>query len=462
MTDFSSDSVMRPGDNADLAVYQEVIEGDRVKPAPDMLESFRVDLGTAPLSMKRYTSVAYHKAEVERMWSRVWQMACREEQIPEVGDVVVYNIAHHSILVVRSGPDEIKAFHNSCLHRGTKLCMTDTSVPHLRCPYHGFTWALDGQLKEVPARWDFPQIDEERHRLPEVKVGRWAGFVFINLDPHAPPLEDYLEDFPDHLGRMAYEDHYVSGHYSKVLPCNWKTAIEAFIEAYHVAETHYQSQKTANEVATQYDILPGRRHTNRNLQPRGLPSAYLDPQPTDQEVLDAMFQLTHGTDGPPLPEGQTARNFLADKARSDITARTGHDYSAFSDSEMLDSLQYFLFPNIVMFRSTAVPIVYRSRPNGDDPNTCVFEMILVTRIPKGEERPEPAQVFHMGDLQYSDCKEFPPYFARLFDQDVSNLRAQQEGFNASVTGVVELSRYQEVRIRHLHQTLDSYVGTVDC
>src|SRR5271155_860925 len=140
-----------PEVEAPRPTYQDLLKRDRQSPANDMRTSFPLDLGVESLSTDRYTSVAFHRREVERMWRRVWQLACREEEIPEVGDIVVYEVAEHSLLIVRSGPDEIKASHNSCLHRGTKLCNADTSVSRLRCPYHGFTWSLDGRLAEVPA-----------------------------------------------------------------------------------------------------------------------------------------------------------------------------------------------------------------------------------------------------------------------------------------------------------------------
>jgi len=438
--------------------YQALLRRDRQLPADDMRTAFPTDLGLGTLSTDRYTSEAFHRLEVERMWRRTWQLACREEEIAAVGDIVVYDLAEHSLLIVRSAPDEIKAFHNSCLHRGTKLCTADTSVSRLRCPYHGFTWSLDGRLAEVPARWDFPQIRDDKHHLPEAKVERWGGFVFINMDRAAAPLEHYLEDIPDHMAHMNFADHYLSGYYRKVLPCNWKAAIEAFIEAYHVAETHPQSRGMADEVCTQYDVLPGRRHTNRNLQPMGVPCATLDPQPTDQAVLDEMYRLMRGNAAPAIPHGHTARTFMAEEVRRGMTEATGHDYTAFSDAETLDNIQYLLFPNMVLFRSLAIPIVYRSRPNGNDPDSCIFDLMLLTRVPRGGPRPDPAAVYEMGSKTFRDVAEFPPFFAQLYDQDLSNLRAQQQGMHASVTKLVELSRYQEVRIRHLHRTLDSYLS----
>ena len=93
-------------------------------------------------------------------------MACREEEIPQVGDTLVYDIVDASLLIVRTAPDEIRAFHNSCLHRGTQLRAGPGHVAELRCPFHGFTWNLDGSFREMPCSWDFPHVE-----VPSASVG---------------------------------------------------------------------------------------------------------------------------------------------------------------------------------------------------------------------------------------------------------------------------------------------------
>src|SRR5206468_4105093 len=101
----------------------------------------------AEIAPGRYFAPEFHRLEVERVWRRVWQMACREEQIADVGDSIVYEIAGASLIVMRTTPDQIRAFHNSCLHRGTQLRTKPGRVTALRCPFHGFTWNIDGTLR---------------------------------------------------------------------------------------------------------------------------------------------------------------------------------------------------------------------------------------------------------------------------------------------------------------------------
>ena len=142
----------------------------------------------------RYTSPEFAELEFDRMWSRVWQVACREDEITEVGAFSEYLIGDQSILVVKADPDTVRAFHNTCLHRGTRLadgtgCFADGGI---RCRYHAWRYDLDGRLVEVVDRDEFDPLPPHAG-LKAVQVDRWGGFVWICLDPDAPPLLEYLD-----------------------------------------------------------------------------------------------------------------------------------------------------------------------------------------------------------------------------------------------------------------------------
>src|SRR5205085_7629087 len=141
-----------------------------------------------------FTSRPFQEMETERLWTKVWQMACRENEIPAVGDFYEYEVAGRSILIVRVASDTIKAFFNSCLHRGTNVATGCGNATEFSCPFHGWAYGLDGSLKHVPAAWDFPSLDPGAMGLRECLVGTWDGWVFINMDPEAGPLRDYLGD----------------------------------------------------------------------------------------------------------------------------------------------------------------------------------------------------------------------------------------------------------------------------
>lgn len=127
--------------------YQQILDTD-THPVPEVLRrTSDVRFTDADIPVSRYTSRSFHELEKEKVWSRVWQMACRSENIPEVGDILRYDIADRSYLVVRTAPDVIKAYYNACLHRGRMLREHDGRVNEIRCPFHGFCWELDGRLK---------------------------------------------------------------------------------------------------------------------------------------------------------------------------------------------------------------------------------------------------------------------------------------------------------------------------
>ena len=439
---------------------QEILAQD-VNPAPAIMltESPAQGLGDGDVGIARYFAKAWHDREVEKVWRKTWQLACRVEDIPQVGDHILYEIVHDSLIVVRAADNQVKAFVNSCLHRGTQLRATGGSVKQFRCPFHGWTWNLEGALAHVPGRWDFPNLDTEKACLPQAKVGVWAGFVFINMDPDCEPLETYLEILPEHFQAFGLEDRYKAAHVSKIMPCNWKLAMEAFIESYHVPMAHPQVLGYYGDENTQYDVWPGVRHVSRMIAVQGVPS----PSMTG---LDANLTIKHIRrdvpfyGGAPIEAETTseARAKLAQRAREKIGRASGRDLSALSDSESLDLIEYLLFPNMVPWGGQALPITYRFRPNGDDPETSIMEiMLLFAKAPDGSH-PEPAAITHLGlDDPWSAAPELGSA-AMVADQDTENLKRIQRGLRASRKPGVTLAHYQESRIRHFHETLDAYMA----
>jgi phenylpropionate dioxygenase-like ring-hydroxylating dioxygenase large terminal subunit len=439
---------------------QEIYAAD-VNPAPPVLreESPTDGARLQDVSAERYYSKAWHDQEVEKVWRKAWQLAGRVEEIPNVGDHLVYDIVHDSLIVVRTGTDEIRAFVNSCLHRGTLLRTEGGCVKQFRCPFHGFTWSLEGKLIRLPAAWDFPHVDPEKFSLPQARVGLWGGFIFVNFDPDCEPLESYLEILPEHFKDFRLEDRYKAAHVAKVLPCNWKFAMEAFIEAFHVSCAHPQVMGYYGDQNTQYDIWPAVRHVDRMISVQGVPSpafADLDPATTIAHMRrDVPFFA-----GAPIEDepGDTARAKLASRARRRIAKSTGKDLSDLSDAESLDLIEYSLFPNMVPWGGQSLPICYRFRPLRDEPEQCIMEiMFLFAKRPNGTH-PTPAALRWLGpDEPWSSAPELGSA-GMVADQDTDNLKRIQRGVRASKKPGVTLARYQESRIRHFHETLDAYMA----
>ena len=261
--------------------YQELLDAD-THPVPDVLrlQSPRF-LGDQDIATERYTSREWHRREVERLWMRVWQFACREEHIPLPGDHIVYDIAGLSFIVIRTNGGEIKAYPNACLHRGRRLKDYDGHCSEIRCAFHGFAWTIEGALADVPAAWDFPHVDQrakDDFHLPECKVATWAGFVFINPDPDAGTLEEFIGEMADQFAVWDLEQRYIEAHVVKVIEANWKVAQEAFCEAYHVGGTHPQILPYLGDTNSQVDVWDT---FARVITPGGTPSPLLDWSPTE-------------------------------------------------------------------------------------------------------------------------------------------------------------------------------------
>ena len=441
-------------------MYQEIIKDDAC-PAPAALTEYsEVDIPIPAVPRERYTSQAFFDLEVERMWSRVWQMACREEQIPEVGDTLLYEGPDLKLMIVRTAEDEIKAFYNSCPHRGMKLCAADTSLTQIRCPYHGFSWEIDGTMKRLPAAWDFPQIDKERFDLPQVKVGLWDGFVFVNKDPDAAPLTEYLANLPDHFADWSRRDVYLATIVRKVMPANWKACIEGFVEAFHVSELHSQVRTFSGDSSTQYDVWPGNETISRFVEPTGVQSDSVEETLGEPQIFDAMMRMmTDSAEAPQLPEGTTVRQAMSDLIRKSMSQEDAAHFKDISDAEVIDAVQYSIFPNLILFRSLGYPFAYRFVPLAGDPNRTTFDFMIFKPKPKdGSPLPEVDLVTLGADDLYSECGVFPPWLGHVYDQDTEGFGRLQDGLHSGSPAPVLFAQYQEVRIRHLHQTLMRYLS----
>ena len=314
------------------------------------------------------------------------------------------------------------------------------------------TWDIDGALQEMPCAWDFPDVDAGSFRLPEAKVGTWGGFVFVNLDPEAAPLEEYLGALPWHFEAWPLQDRYLTAHAVRILACNWKVALEAFIEAYHTVAVHPQLLPTAADSLTEYDTYGAR--VSRMITAVGVSSEHLGDI-GDEEILKAMFGRDPGIE---IAPGENARTILAERVRAQLTSRTGRDFSQITDAEALDGIEYFLFPNFMPWAGFLTPYVYRFRPNGHDPDSCVMDIMKLDPVPEGEERPAPAPTRFLGpDESWTDVPELGA-LGKVFNQDTARFARIQRGLRASVRPSLTLSRYQESRIRHFHATLDAYLA----
>lgn len=445
--------------------YDDILNRDTRVVPPFMRQGPAPELDLGPVPASRYYDADYFQKEVDHVWSRAWQWACREEEIPNVGDYQIYEIAGTSLIVARTADRSIKAFYNSCLHRGRKLVTLNGCKDEFRCPYHGIAWNTDGSFKDNPIAWDFPQWEGRDMTLPQAKVETWGGFVFINMDLNAPALMDHLGPLAEHFADYDYADRYKAVHVAKVVRCNWKVLAEAFMESHHSVTTHPQILPFLADANSQYDLLNA--YVSRQFSASGVPSPFVaDMNYSPTEIIQAMSGTGGGTrrrglDGPDdsvVPDGVSARAYAAQKARESLSAEDGFDYADKSDAEMIDALLYNLWPNMSFWAGYSPNLVYRWRPNGRDPESGIMDVVILKRVPKDGVRPKPAPVHELGvDDPWSDAPELGGLMG-IFEQDMGNLPYVQEGLRTSGTGVVHFGRYSEMRIRQLHQLVERYIA----
>ena len=206
------------------------------------------DLGVGPIDVKPLIDGGLFELERDRIFKNTWLMVARTEELPDPGDFKVRDlpVARTSVIIVRDKSGQINAFHNICTHRGNKLisehgdqCLGRAKNNSFSCRFHAWTFATNGKLHGVPRIENFANFDRDDYALKAIHCETWQGFVFINLAEHPTEnLEDYLSGMAEHFADYPYHESTTRLRYSTVLKCNWKVALYAFSEAYHVRTIH--------------------------------------------------------------------------------------------------------------------------------------------------------------------------------------------------------------------------------
>lgn len=405
------------------------------------------------IAKERYTSQEFLNSELAKMFSRVWQIACLESDIPNPGDYHEYKIGLESVLVVRGSDGVIRAFLNVCQHRGRQLRQGCGNAHQLRCPFHGWTWNLDGTLAEAPEREEFCPFADDDVALAGVKVDQWEQFVFINLDPKAEPLLDYLGAIPERLKGHKLSRQYKWFSRSTTLPVNWKTALDAFQEAYHGRFVHAESIHFVDYVDNPIELLD--RHSVLSAT-FGVPDRLINVESDVDTMLDAMewtfaafgedTQLIGALRSMNLPEGTLLREVLIPLIAGGM-AELGIDVSELSETELVDDWEYFIFPNVELHVLSFGAWMFRTRPIDDDPESMIFDMWYFHKVPEGMETPPPAEHIHVPNGETCGA---------VMDQDFRQVEVQQRGFHSAGFKGLRLSS-METRISHMHEVLDRYI-----
>lgn len=202
---------------------------------------YRVPEEMRTLPGKYYHSERIFQQELEKIFYQRWQLACREEQIPEPGDFLVVPIGDESIIVTRTETGDIRAHFNVCRHRGTRICVEENGHFQngiIQCPYHAWQYNLDGELKGAPFMKDVPGFKKADHSLFAVSVNDWGGFVFINLSEDPAPFEDEMGALIGRFEEWRLPELRIAHHLPYRLKCNWKLILQNYQECYHCPGVH--------------------------------------------------------------------------------------------------------------------------------------------------------------------------------------------------------------------------------
>lgn len=430
----------------------------------------------------RYTDPDFADLEFEKLWSRVWQVAARVDEIPEAGDYTTYKIGDQSILLVRVDDDSIKAYYNFCPHRGTTL---GDGCGHFEdgriiCPFHGWRWDLAGNVKLVLERKEFHggNLQDSDVAMREVHSRVFAGFVFINLDHKPEPFDEFMEPLRQYFDDIALGEMRHIWWKRAAIPCNWKVAQEAFFEAYHVSATHPQLEKVGSEVVygdredgpmmyrdLTYDALEKGHGQFFGGDKTPIAGHVQEAKPTDDlvEEMAARMNLTaEGLGGMILKEDIELLLTLKDK-NLPPDANPGAEYvklqyeTAAQQNRPMPKMSpeiigkwggvNFLFPNILVLPQAGNAVIYRALPHPTDPNQCTFEIRSTRTYPAGVETPR-STVEEVTD---------PKQVGLIPQQDLANLPRIQEGLRSRGIRQTWLASNQEKLIVNMHREEDRYL-----
>jgi phenylpropionate dioxygenase-like ring-hydroxylating dioxygenase large terminal subunit len=418
-----------------------------------------------------YFEPGYVALEKQRLWPRVWQMACRLEELPQVGSYATYDIADDSVIVVRSARDRVRAFHNVCRHRGRRLTEDCGRTERFRCRFHGWEWRVDGSNAHVSDREDWEgALDGEDLSLKSVNADTWGGWVFVNLDPDCEPLRAYLEPAAGILDPFELEKMRYRWRKWLRMPCNWKVALEAFNEGYHVRITHPQVLRWSDDPSRSAAF--GKHSMFGYPEPAavfGTGSVRLGNQVEDtrQALADFYLYLKGALDSnmtdtllsasrrlpAELPEGTSPEKVLLELNRMAIEqdAARGVQWPELTPEQYLRAgTDWHIFPNMILLQMATNCLGYRARPNGDDPDSCIFEVYQLERFPEGEEP-------SVENLRNDDLRD-EAFWGEILLQDFQNMAAVQKGMKSRGFGGPRTNPRQETSLRNFHRVYREYLG----
>jgi nitrite reductase/ring-hydroxylating ferredoxin subunit len=431
-----------------------------------------------------YFSREFLQGEKERLWPKVWLMACRESEVAANGRFITFNIADESIIVVRGAEDGVlRAFFNVCQHRGRRLVSGSGRALKFVCRYHGWRWNSDGSNDEVIDQADWGEVlCKQDVALKPLAIDTWGGWVFVHMDAeNAEPLHEYLKPVIHAFRNYRFEDFSPVWKRTVTLPCNWKVALDVFIEGYHAMTAHRQFNPVSGD--NRWNCAVHGIHSmfySRVLPVLGDPCPHIEAlgglsedeqlfqsAKTRAEKIHIYYMLLNRDTGAMFTERKVramkrlAEEMPADAEYMDLLMamdrlhreegrKDGIEWDAFTLQDIGEGgLDWNIFPNIAFLPQEDGALVYRARPNGDDPDTCVFDIYSLERFAPGTAPECKTETF--GDWHETT-------WPLVFVQDFENLGEIQAGVKSRGFEFGRANPLAEMTCVNFHRHVRRYVN----
>jgi phenylpropionate dioxygenase-like ring-hydroxylating dioxygenase large terminal subunit len=414
------------------------------------------------ITADRYISAAWMEKEWQNLWPRVWHLGGLTAELEEEGDFVRHNFGRESVIMVKQADGRIKAFYNTCPHRGNRLVLGDTgSMPRITCGYHGWQFAPDGALVHVQDPDDFADGNPcGRVRLEEVRCETWGPFVWWCMDTNAKPLLEWLSPYPEKLAGYSLENWVRVLNVSADCDFNWKIIRDNFNESYHLPTIHPELATFINDGLpttefAMYDSghnamwMLGHQATTRVDYENGEVPAPLDAIAAAWGIDPAQYK------------GRTSeiRQAIIEAKRRLGPERGYTNYVSMTDQQLTDYFHCTMFPNVTLTMSPEQCQILRTEPHPTDPQKCVFQHWClyppVAGMTEIETPVGPAPFRHDAISRHSVYGDGQS-LGFVADQDLSIGTSQQMGLNSRGFKGCVLSN-QEKRVQRFHELLNDYV-----
>ncbi|MFK7977485.1 MAG: SRPBCC family protein [Halioglobus sp.] len=419
----------------------------------------------------RYTSKAFADEEWENVWTKVWLLLGREDEIPEPGNWQQEEVGPESILMVRQKDASIKAFYNVCQHRGQRLVSEEKGkVRRFVCPYHSWAWNTDGSLDYVQDADDFPAGNPcGKVTLAEVRCETFAGFIWVNMDPDCASLKEWLGPVWGDWEPYAIQDwkRYIAK--TTVLPVNWKVVMDNFNESYHVNTVHRPKGADVEKLRIHSGIDTSYKTTRFDMADEGhsrmiMRGGYAGPSIDDdgaiEEPLASILREWALEPEDFRGRGEATREALQ-KARRKLGPGMGYTYfNNLNDSQLTDAYHYTLFPNFAVSVWVDGFHFLRARPHPTDPEQCLFDNWWYAPDPEGVAeavRTTAGLVERDAIVEHEVFEAGTQTMGLTIDQDMTIFPAQQSGMRSRGYKGSYLAG-QESRVSRLHELIDEYIA----